>query len=171
MRVLIIDDEESIRKTAAVLLEEMGHEAVGVGSRAALPGRNLIARILTWRFSTCGWTAKTAWTCASRFAEGSNSQLGVVIFTAYASIETAVEAMKRGAADYLPKPFTPEQVRQVIRKITTKRKLEDRVADLESRLSTDTPNADLTTSEASVQRALNFGLQSRRVVGHHHDPG
>ena len=34
-----------------------------------------------------------------------------MVVTAYATIETAVEAMRRGAFDYLPKPFTPDQIR------------------------------------------------------------
>ena len=37
-------------------------------------------------------------------------QAGVIVVTAYASIESAVNAIKRGAADYVPKPFTPDQV-------------------------------------------------------------
>ncbi len=44
-------------------------------------------------------------------------QTAVVMVTAYASIETAVEAMRRGAFDYLPKPCTPDQVRQVLERI------------------------------------------------------
>ena len=38
----------------------------------------------------------------------------VVIVTAYATIDSAVEAIKRGAADYLAKPFTPAQIRHVV---------------------------------------------------------
>ena len=37
----------------------------------------------------------------------------IVVITAYASVNTAVEAMRRGATDYIPKPFTPEQVELV----------------------------------------------------------
>ena len=44
-------------------------------------------------------------------------QAAVVMVTAFASIETAVEAMRLGAFDYLPKPCTPDQVRQVLVKI------------------------------------------------------
>ena len=61
-------------------------------------------------------------------------QTFVVIVTAYASVETAVEAMRRRAFDYLPKPCTPEQIRHVLDKVERTRKLERRVADLESRL-------------------------------------
>ena len=58
--------------------------------------------------------------------------------TAYATIETAVEAIRRGAWDYLPKPFTPAQIRHLIEKVTTQR-ADRRVADLERRLATRPP--------------------------------
>src|SRR5208283_4150217 len=43
--------------------------------------------------------------------------VGIVVITAFASYDSAVEAMKLGAVDYLPKPFTPEQVRSAARRI------------------------------------------------------
>ncbi|MDE2021284.1 MAG: response regulator, partial [Patescibacteria group bacterium] len=45
----------------------------------------------------------------------------VVIFTAYATINSAVEAMRRGAFDFIPKPFTPDQIRQILGKISKTR--------------------------------------------------
>ena len=45
-------------------------------------------------------------TCCRGCSAGAG--LHVVVVTAYATIETAVEAMRRGAFDYLPKPFTPD---------------------------------------------------------------
>ncbi|HHE37344.1 MAG TPA: sigma-54-dependent Fis family transcriptional regulator [Candidatus Cloacimonetes bacterium] len=47
----------------------------------------------------------------------------VVIITGYATIESAVEAMKIGASDFLPKPFTPEALRIIIKRMVEKRKL------------------------------------------------
>src|SRR5438552_18368654 len=49
--------------------------------------------------------------------------LSVVVMTAYATIETAVEAMRRGAGDYLPKPFTPAQLRIVLDRVRQVRRL------------------------------------------------
>ena len=72
----------------------------------------------------------------------------VVMVTAYASIETAVEAMRRGAFDYLPKPCTPDQVLAKIEKV---RMLEQRVAELESRAG---PEDDLTSRSPAMQKAL-----------------
>jgi NtrC-family two-component system response regulator AlgB len=69
--------------------------------------------------------------------------VSVVMVTAYASIETAVEAMRRGAYDFLAKPCTPDQVRQVLNRIARTRQLENRVVELESRLQAETAEFDL----------------------------
>src|ERR1700677_2617217 len=72
-------------------------------------------------------------------------RVAVILVTAFASIETAVEAMRRGAFDYLPKPCTPEQLRQILAKAEKTRRLENRVAELESRLKSEAPELDLET--------------------------
>ncbi len=51
--------------------------------------------------------------------------IAVIIMTAYASVETAVQALKAGAADYIMKPFTPDEIEHVVRKCLYKRKLEN----------------------------------------------
>ena len=51
-----------------------------------------------------------------------HSKLPVVVFTAYASVASAVAAMQRGAFDYLEKPFTPEHLRQIIGRVEKQRK-------------------------------------------------
>ena len=49
--------------------------------------------------------------------------LPVIVITAYATIETAVEAMRRGAFDFLPKPFTPDELRRVLERVVRIRRL------------------------------------------------
>jgi NtrC-family two-component system response regulator AlgB len=158
MRILIIDDEENIRRATVVVLEAIGHETVSVdGADAALKqvengsfdiafldlklggesGLNLLPELLKLQ-----------------------PQLDVIVFTAYASIETAVEAMRRGAADYIPKPFTPEQIRQALGRLISARKLRGRVAELESRLSTEAPTLDLATAEPTMQKALDLAFKA-----------
>jgi NtrC-family two-component system response regulator AlgB len=87
-------------------------------------------------------------------------RVAVILVTAYASIETAVEAMRRGAFDYLPKPCTPEQLRQVLARVEKTRRLENRVAELESRVRSDPPDIDLTTKSAAMQRALDVAFKA-----------
>jgi NtrC-family two-component system response regulator AlgB len=158
MRVLIIDDEESICKTTSVLLGGMGHEAASAENRAAAL-KQLDKGPFDVAFLDLKLGAENGLALLPELLK-SNPQMDVVICTAYASIETAVEAMRLGATDYLPKPFTPEQVRQVLRKINKTRKLAERVADLESRLSTDSPTADLTTGEPAVEKLLTLTFKA-----------
>ena len=84
----------------------------------------------------------------------------VVIVTAFASIETAVEAMRRGAFDYLPKPCTPDQVRQLIAKIERTKRLENRVVELESQLSAESPEVDLTTDSPAMQAVIDMAFKA-----------
>src|SRR6476620_8532737 len=57
-------------------------------------------------------------------------QMGVVIVTAYGSLDSAVEAMRRGAFDYLPKPFVPDQLRLVIQRWAGMSRLRQEVSRL-----------------------------------------
>ena len=45
----------------------------------------------------------------------------VIVITGYATVESAVEAMKKGAYDFIPKPFTPDQLRIVVRRALERR--------------------------------------------------
>jgi two-component system, NtrC family, response regulator AlgB len=87
-------------------------------------------------------------------------QTAVVIITAFASIETAVEAMRLGAFDYLPKPCTPDQVRQLLVKIERTKKLENRVLELESQINAESPEVDLTTSSPSMQAVIDMAFKA-----------
>jgi NtrC-family two-component system response regulator AlgB len=85
--------------------------------------------------------------------------LKIIVITAYASIDTAVEAMRRGAADYLPKPFTPAQVKLTVQKMAEVRLLEQKIASLQEDLGSLTPAADFTSTSPSMQRALGLARQ------------
>ncbi len=158
MRVLVIDDEANIRKTTMVALESMGHETA-----EAVDGAEAVKSLETAHFDVAFLDLRLG-------AENGlellpkllkiNPNLDVVVFTAHASIENAVEAMRAGAVDYIPKPFTPEQIRQVLGKIVRMRKLEGRLADLEFRLSADSPTTDLTTVEPAVQKVFDIALKA-----------
>ena len=86
--------------------------------------------------------------------------LEVVVFTAYSSIETAVEAMRLGAEDYIPKPFTPEQLRRVLGRLIKARKLQERVDELESRLSGDAPENVLSSSESAMEKVFALAFKA-----------
>ena len=84
-----------------------------------------------------------------------------MVITAHASIDSALDALRRGAFDYLPKPFTPGQVRAVLDRVASVRGLRDRVADLEERVRLEVPEADLQGRDPEVRRVLEM---ARRVA-------
>ncbi len=158
MRILIIDDEESIRSTLAMMLQALGHDVVGVGDGATAL-KEIDKAQFDMAFLDLRLGDENGLDLLPDLLRG-NANLDVVVFTAHASIESAVEAMRRGATDYLSKPFTPEQIRQTLRKINKTRSLEGRVASLESRLSSDTPPAVVETVEPAMDRAFNLAFKA-----------
>jgi NtrC-family two-component system response regulator AlgB len=111
MRALVIDDEDNLRRTTSALLEGMGHEVVGAGSgTAALEQLDKLQFDVA--FLDLKLKGESGLDVLPNLLKNSPS-LEVVVFTAFATFESAVEAMRRGAADYVPKPFTPDQIRQI----------------------------------------------------------
>ena len=86
--------------------------------------------------------------------------LAVVVVTAYATIETAVEAMRRGAFDYLPKPFTPNQLRMALDRAARIRRLQTHVEQLEEQVRGFVPEADLQTEEPIMRQALEVAFKA-----------
>ena len=158
MRVLVVDDEQNIRRTLTVALESMGYEVVtsahGSGALNEIKARRFDVMLLDLKLSQ--ESGLDVLDEALRISPA----LAVVIMTAFASIETAVEAMRRGAFDYLPKPATPEQLRQVLGRIQKTRKLERRVAELESRLEAELPEIDLTTDSPAMAKAFEVAFKA-----------
>ncbi len=152
LAVLIVDDEPNIRKTLTVALEAEGNRVVAVSNYkdalAEASRRFFDMALVDLRLGTeSGLELIPALRTACPWMK-------VTVITAYASIDTAVEAMRRGAFDYLPKPFTPEQLSLLMRKITEVRRLEQKVAVLQEALSEATPEADLTSRSPAMQKIL-----------------
>ena len=143
MRILVIDDETHIRKTTAMTLDALGHECVQAQNSAEaiapLQKGSFDAAFLDLRLGNEDGLDLIPKLLALE------PKLNMIVFTAYSSIDTAVEAMRRGAVDYIAKPFTPEQIRQSLGRIENARRLENRVVELESMLSDTETLADFTT--------------------------
>src|SRR5687768_2164722 len=105
LRVLVVDDERNIRTTLGVCLEGAGCGVVTVGSGPASLAA-LGQQPFDLAFVDLRLASENGLDLIPRLL-ASNAEMAIVIITAYATFETAVEAVKRGAWDYLPKPFTP----------------------------------------------------------------
>src|SRR5882757_10144783 len=145
MRVLIVDDDPGIRRTTRIALETSGHAAADAPS-----GQRGLKMIEEENFDVCFLDvqlgAENGLDVLAKMLKAAPS-LAVVMFTAYANIATAVEAMRRGAFDFIPKPFTPDQIRTVLGKIEKNRALESRVRSLENQIATESPPVDLESAE------------------------
>ena len=159
MRTLVVDDEPNIRRTLRVTLEAMGHivdEAATAAEALAIAGRRPVdLAMVDLRLGADAGIDLLGPLLVLR------PGLGIVVITAFAAVDTAVEAMRRGALDYLPKPFTPAQVRGSLERVARVRGLKSRVAGLEDHLKAEVPEVDLDTPDPAVRRALD---QARRVA-------
>src|SRR6185312_3439691 len=150
--VLIVDDEKNIRHTLRVCIEGMGGEVGEAASaQAALEAIGRAAYDVVFLDLRLG-TQSGLDLIPQILAENPNA--AIIMVTAYATVETAVEAIRRGAWDYLPKPFTPEQIRHVLEKVLVQRSLSVRVTDLQDRLQAEAPETDLDSSSPVMHSVL-----------------
>ena len=152
MRVLVIDDEKNIRATLSMCLEAIGCGVTAVASAeaamAAITQRSFDLAFLDLRLGQSSGMDLLPRLLAE------SPQLAVVVVTAYATFDTAVEAIRRGAVDYLQKPFTPEQIRHLVAKLSDNRAAAWRLADLGQQLREATPEADLGSQSPKMRAAM-----------------
>jgi two-component system, NtrC family, response regulator AlgB len=154
LNVLIVDDEKNIRHTVRVCIEAMGGK-VGEASSAETAVEVLGRSSFEVAFLDLKLGNQSGLDLIPRLL-AENPNLTIVVITAYATIETAVEAMRRGAWDYLPKPFTPAQIRHTLDRVIKQRSLARRAADAESQLSAETPDILLSSAAPSVRTVLDM---------------
>jgi NtrC-family two-component system response regulator AlgB len=98
MRVLVVDDEKNIRRTFSLAVESMDHQV-----STAASGKEAIEQLKRANFDVAFLDLKLSQESGLDILEEivrASPQTFVVIITAYASVETAVEAMRRRAFDY-----------------------------------------------------------------------
>ncbi len=161
LRVLVIDDEKNIRDTLAICLEQLGcevHKASG-----PVPALEALGRLsFDLAFLDLRLGADDGADLIPRMLAAS-SGLAIVVITANASIETAVGTLRRGAWDYLPKPFTPEQIRLVVGRLRERRQLTAQVAELERRLAEAVPEVELRTESPGMRKAMDTIQRASRA--------
>lgn len=158
LQILVVDDEANIRRTLAVCLETEGHHVIGVSNvadaMAEAARRSFDLAFIDLRLGTDdGLDLIPA-------LQGKSPWLKIIVITAYASIDTAVEAIRRGATDYIPKPFTPAQISLAVRKIFEMRSLEQKVAALQDDLGQEHPEVDFSSANPRMKKAVDMARQA-----------
>jgi DNA-binding NtrC family response regulator len=120
-KILVIDDERDICRALEFLLSREGYKVVTSNS-----GREALKKIESDDFDLVISDLKMEDIDGLQVLEKAlamNSSLIVIIMTAFASVESAVEAMKKGASDYIVKPFINEDVKMTVRRLLEHKKV------------------------------------------------
>ena len=155
-RILIVDDEKNIRTHLATFLESCNYQVRTAESAQQaliqLAGDDHFDLVLT-DYRMAGVNGVELLEQARR----QTPDIAVILMTAYATIENAVEAMKAGAFDYLPKPFSLQQVQHVV-----ERALEVRHLRVENRVLRETieDRPFLETRSPAMRRLLETAEQA-----------
>jgi two-component system, NtrC family, response regulator AlgB len=154
MRVLIIDDEKSIRSSTSAALRAEGHQGdMADSSMVALIKLQEEAYDLVFLDLRLGDEDGLD---VLQEIKRSQPNVVVVVFTAYASVSSAVAAMQRGAFDYLEKPFTPEQLRQILGRVEKQRKLETKIIELQQEIDQQNPAIDFSSEDPPMRNAIDI---------------
>jgi two-component system, NtrC family, response regulator PilR len=122
-RVLVVDDEQSMRELLAIMLRQVGYEVTAAdGGEAAIKALetdafDLVITDLRMR--------KADGLAVLRAAKEHSPRTVVLVVTAFASTETAVEAMKLGAYDYVTKPFKLDELKLTIANALERKRLQE----------------------------------------------
>ena len=158
LNLLVVDDETSLRRTLRLTLESMKHHVIDVAA-----GDPALATLAQERFDLVFLDLRlgreSGLDLLPRFLKAAPG-VGVVVMTAFAGIDTAVEAMRLGATDYLPKPFTPEQLRLLLDRWEQVRGLRTEVSDLREQVRAAVPEVDLDSQEPAVRAALDVACRA-----------
>ncbi|MDY6934812.1 MAG: sigma-54 dependent transcriptional regulator [Spirochaetota bacterium] len=119
MRILLIDDEPVVCGSCERFLGEEGYEI-----KTTLKGKEGIELIKNNEFDIVITDLKMPEISGMdilEFTKKNYPEIQVIIITGYSTISNAVESIKKGAFDYLPKPFTPDELLSVVRDASIKR--------------------------------------------------
>ncbi|MDF1824074.1 MAG: sigma-54 dependent transcriptional regulator [Verrucomicrobiales bacterium] len=152
MDILIIDDERSVRESTRMALEIDDHYVEAIDN-----GKTSLLRLKEDPFDLIILDLNLGDENGLDILEQiqkRHPRIPVVMFTAEASIDSAVKAIQLGAMDYLEKPFTPEQLRSVVARSRNWKQMHDRIEELEVEVSNQSPPAIFESRDPVMSDSL-----------------
>ncbi|BDG06875.1 sigma-54-dependent transcriptional regulator [Anaeromyxobacter oryzae] len=159
-RILVVDDEEIVRESLGGWLEKDGYTV-----QTAPDGPTALTRLAADRWSILIVDLKMPGMDGLQVLEEAKKKqpdLAVVIMTAYATVDTAVAAMKLGAYDYLVKPFDPEELSLMMQKIVSQQTLVHENAVLRQALKREYQFRDLLSKSPAMQKVFELARTAAR---------
>ncbi len=147
--ILLVEDDDNCRISLAAILEEEGYNIT-----TAENGRTAIKLLKEQKFSLLLTDLKIPdidGLGVMKKAKTLDSDIIVIFLTAFASVESAIEAMKAGAYDYLSKPLNIDEVRLVIKKALREKRLVNENRELKKQLQGKKKFAELVGTSGKMQ--------------------
>jgi DNA-binding NtrC family response regulator len=154
MRVLVADDEKSITLTLEEDLREAGHDV-----KVAQTGDDAWKLLERERFDCVISDINMPGLKGDellRRAKAADPGLSMILVTGYGSIDSAVQAMKDGATDYILKPFRNEQIVHALEKLGKMRSLEAENANLRSQISEIAAFENIVGQSAAMRAVIDL---------------
>ena len=152
MNILIIDDEPGLRQTVSLILADEGYEVT-----TASDGEEGLAKALEGQpdIIVCDirMPRLTGLEFLDKYKEANGTAM-VIVMTAYGGMEMAIQAMKRGAYDYIPKPFSPDQLVLTLKKAEERESLRREVSRLREEVSIERRYRQIVAKAPAMTKAL-----------------
>ncbi len=154
MDILVVDDEKAVRASTTIALEADDHYVEAVSN-----GKDALQRLREEEFDLVlldmNLGEENGLDLLPQVLKR-RPRMPVVIFTAMATIPTAVRAIQSGAMDYLEKPFTPDRLRSVIARAGQWKQLQERIVELETEISTRSPPPLFESEDPRMNEVLDL---------------
>ncbi len=152
IKLLIVDDEKIAVKNLEYVLKKEGYEI-----KTTSNGQNALKLLSKHEFDVVLTDLKMEKVDGMQIlkrCKESNPDLEVIMITGYATLETAIEAMKHGAYHYIAKPFKLDEVRKVVREASEKVRLKKENRQLRESLENITDRVRIITQDPRMLRKL-----------------
>ena len=159
-KIIIVDDDKNILRTVGIALESLGLKVfkASTGQEALLISQKEMPQFALVDLKLSGMDGIKV----TKELLKINPSILIVVITAYAAIETAVQSIKAGAYDYIAKPFTPTQIAHLISKLRKVHGLQQQVSSLQDRLKSIQSFDDFRTKSPRMVQLLE---NAKKVAG------
>ncbi len=152
MKILIIDDDAGLRKSLTLILSDAGYDVVQAedGEQGLATAQEQSPDII---LCDVRMPKLTGIEFLEAYREGGGRAL-VLVMTAYGGLDLAMEAMKKGAYDYIPKPFGSDDVLLIVRKAEEREQLRQEVGRLRREVRADARFGEIVVGSPAMRKAM-----------------
>ena len=152
VRILIVDDEFSVRHSLTAWFEDEGYTV-----DAASSGKEALAKLAESQWDIFFLDLKMPGMSGLELQKKIKEiqpDSTIIMITAFASVESAVEAMQTGAYDYLSKPFDPDYLALMVRNIIERKKLKEETASLKKTIDVVYSSKEIIGESSAIKKMM-----------------